>query len=189
VRCALEPQVVRRISEVVTHPHADDPQVDVGVGDAVWPAPTRDRMPCLLDMPEPEVLAYSPDSVVTEKLEAIVVLGDRNSRIKDFFDIRYLAEHHDFHRLTLAEAIRRTFARRKTPVPPDDPFGLTKDYWDSPGRSAQVRAFARRAGIEVGPGDLSTIPSVLRAFLLPVLDDVRRSHRTEGTWTPPGPWR
>ncbi len=63
-------------------------QVDVGVGDTVWPAPTRDRMPCLLHMPEPEVLAYSPDSVVAEKLEAIVVLGDRNSRIKDFFDIR-----------------------------------------------------------------------------------------------------
>ena len=163
-------------------------QVDVGVGDAVWPLPARDRMKSLLDMPESEVLVYAPDSVVAEKLEAIVVLGDRNSRIKDFFDLRYLADHHAFDRPTLSEAVRRTFARRRTPVPPEDPFGLTDAYWESPGRSVQVRAFASRSGLEAGPQVLDTIPTVLRSFLLPVLEDIRSGRPVEGTWSPPGPW-
>lgn len=147
-------------------------QVDVGVGDAVWPPPSTAKMTCLLDMPEPQVLTYSPETVVAEKLEAIVVLGDRNSRIKDFFDLRYLAENRTFDRVTLAEAIRRTFVRRRTPVPQGDPFGLTEAYWNTPGRPVQVRAFAKRAGLEVDSGTLRLIPFVLRSFLLPVLDDV-----------------
>jgi hypothetical protein len=164
-------------------------QVDVGVGDAVWPPPSRSRIPGLLDLPEADVLTYSPESVVAEKLEAIVVLGDRNTRIKDFFDLRYLAEHHGFDRPTLAEAVKRTFRRRKTPVPAEEPFGLTEEYWDSPDRPVHVRAFAKRAGLEVGPDTVRTIPSVLRRFLLPILEDVHLGRKTTGTWTPPGPWQ
>jgi len=58
-------------------------QVDIGVGDSVWPAPQPCFYPALLDAPAPDVLAYPREAVVAEKLEAIVVLGDRNSRIKD----------------------------------------------------------------------------------------------------------
>ncbi len=157
-------------------------QVDVGVADAVWPAPTRRPIPCLLGMPEPSVLTYSRDSVVAEKLEAIIVLGDRNSRIKDFFDVRYLAENFEFDRPTLSEAVRRTFRRRKTTLTDRAPHGLTEAYWDSPGRSVQVRAFARRAGLEVDSESVKRIPAVLRSFLLPILEDVRRGRQTEGTW-------
>ena len=164
-------------------------QVDVGVGDVVWPPAAQGHMSCLLGMPEPQIFTYSPNSVIAEKLEAIVVLGDRNSRIKDFFDIRYLAEHRSFDRATLAEAIRRTFAQRKTPVPQEVPFGLTEAYWETPGREVQVRAFAARSGLEVAPETLRRIPAVICLFLLPILDDVRSGQRTEGTWAPPGPWR
>ena len=146
-------------------------------------------MPCLLDMPEPTVLQYSRDSVVAEKLEAIIVLGDRNSRIKDFFDLRHPAENFGFDRATLTEAVRRTLERRKTAVPDDEPFGLTEANWESPGRSTQIRAFARRAGLDVDTETVREIPAILRAFLIPVLEDVRRGRQTEGIWTPPGLWR
>lgn len=92
-------------------------QIDMGQGDSVWPAPKRCAYPTLLDFPAPELLAYPREAVVAEKLEAMVVLGDRNSRIKDFFDLHYLATHFEFDRATLAEAVRRTFARRHTPIP------------------------------------------------------------------------
>jgi hypothetical protein len=92
-------------------------QIDMGLGDSVWPVPRTCVYPALLDFPPPQVLAYSREAVVAEKLEAMVVLGDRNSRIKDFFDLHYLASHFDFDRVTLAEAIRRTFKRRRTPIP------------------------------------------------------------------------
>jgi hypothetical protein len=164
-------------------------QVDVGVADAVWPPASHGPISCLLDMPEPTVLQYSRDSVVAEKLEAVIVLGDRNSRIKDFFDLRHLAENFRFDRATLTEAVRRTLERRKTALPDDEPFGLTEAYWDSPGRSTQVRAFARRAGLDVDAEAVKRIPPVLRSFLIPILEDVHRGYQKKGTWTPPGPWK
>ena len=107
------------------------------------------QYPSLLGFPAPEVLAYPREAVIAEKLEAMIVFGDRNSRIKDFFDLHYLASRFEFDRATLAEAIRRTFERRRTPIPREAPIGLTPLYWQNPSRPAQIRAFARRAGLEV----------------------------------------
>lgn len=53
----------------------------------------------------------------------------------------------------------------------------------------QTRAFARRAGLEVGPEVGGEIQNVLRPFLLPILESLRRGVPTTGTWTPGGPWR
>ena len=164
-------------------------QIDMGLGDSVWPAPRPCAYPALLDFPPPEVLAYPREAVVAEKLEALVVLGDRNSRIKDFVDLHHLASRFEFDRETLAEAVRRTFARRKTSIPVEPPIGLTPAYWDNPSRPAQVRAFARRAGIAIGNDPARDLSGVLSAFLLPVLDDVQRGIRRGGTWPPGGPWR
>jgi hypothetical protein len=120
--------------------------------------------------------------------EPVRVLGDRNSRIKDFFDLRYPAGCLEFDRITLTEAVRRTFARRQTPLPTEEPLGLTAAYWDNPSRPAQVRAFARRAALAVGEEPGMEILAVLRPFLLPILDDLRRGAAMSGTWPPGGPW-
>jgi len=164
-------------------------QVDLGVGDAAWPPPESRLYPALLDLPTAPILAYVPAAVVAEKLEAMVVLGQRNSRIKDFFDVHYLAGHHGFEGPILAESIRRTFAKRGTPVPAEEPVGLTHDYWDDPARAVQIRAFARRSGIPLGPDVASDILPLLRAFLLPILDDVRRGTDELEAWPAGGPWR
>ncbi len=164
-------------------------QVDVGVGDPVWPPPQVRAYPALLEFPAPAVLAYSPESVIAEKLEAVVVLGHRNSRIKDFFDLHHLASRFEFDGATLAGAIRRTFERRQTPLPTEEPVGLTAEYWTNPARAPQIRAFARRAGLDVGPNPGESILSVLRTFLLPVLEDLRRGTPTSRKWRAGGPWR
>jgi len=164
-------------------------QVDIGVSDSVWPAPRPCAYPTLLDFPPPEVLAYPREAVVAEKLEALVVFGDRNSRIKDFFDLHYLASEFEFDRATLAEAVRRTFIRRRTPVAAEAPIGLTSEYWRNPSRPAQVRAFARRAGLKISDKIGDDFVGLLSAFLLPILDDLRRKEKSEGTWSPGGPWR
>jgi predicted nucleotidyltransferase component of viral defense system len=164
-------------------------QIDMGMGDSVWPDPRPCSYPTLLDLPEPNVLAYPREAVVAEKLEAMVVFGERNSRIKDFFDLHHLANRFDFDRATLAEAIRRTFERRRTPIPVEEPIGLTVDYWSNPSRPAQVRAFARRAGLTLTESFVDELSRVLGTFLLPILDDLRRGIRREGYWRPGGPWR
>jgi len=164
-------------------------QIDMGVGDAVWPAPRACAYPALLDFSAPNVLAYPREAVIAEKFEAMVVLGDRNSRIKDFFDLHHLASRFEFDRATLAEAVRRTFVKRRTPIPSDDPIGLTPAYWENPSRPTQVRAFARRAGLPIPTAPGEDFVPLLGAFLLPVLEDLRRGARRDGTWRPGGPWR
>jgi hypothetical protein len=161
----------------------------MGLGDAVWPAPQACTYPTLLDFPAPELLAYPREAVVAEKLEAIVVLGDRNSRIKDFFDLHHLAHRFEFDRATLFEVVRRTFERRHTPIPAEDPIGLTSLYWENPSRPAQVRAFARRARIAVPEKPAEEFMRLLHALLSPVLEDLRNGTGREGTWRPGGPWQ
>lgn len=163
-------------------------QIDIGLGDAVWPAPQMCAYPTLLDLPAPNLFVYPREAVVAEKLEAIVVLGDRNSRIKDYFDLYHLADSFEFDRLTLSEAVRRTFARRGTPIPPEPPIGLSRTYWENPSRPAQVRAFARRARLDVAASFPEDCSRLLADFLGPLLEDLRRGESDSGTWSPRGPW-
>jgi Nucleotidyl transferase AbiEii toxin, Type IV TA system len=163
-------------------------QLDLGVGDAVWPEPIETQYPALLDSPAPVVLAYARETVIAEKLEALVVLGDRNSRIKDFFDLHMLATTFTFDRRTLCESVRRTFERRQTPIPDATPIGLTPVFWENSTRPIQVRAFARRAGIVVPNALDGELSVVLEAFLLPVLEDLRAGIVRDRTWAIGGPW-
>ncbi|MDB6088715.1 MAG: hypothetical protein JWN85_1499 [Gammaproteobacteria bacterium] len=123
-------------------------QVDVGFGDALWPHAEELAYPVALGEAASILRTYRPETVIAEKVEAIVALGIRNSRIKDFFDVDYLARTEWFDRATLIEAIRRTFERR-APIPTHVPIGLTPELWTQPGRDAQVRAFSRRARLDV----------------------------------------
>ncbi len=164
-------------------------QVDIGVGDAVWPAPQELAYPAMLEFPAPHVLTYSREAVVAEKFEAMVVLGARNSRIKDFYDIHYLATHFAFDGAELAEAIRRTFDRRKTPLPEEVPVGLTEEYWQQAGRDTQLHAFVRRARMDAASQKVSEIAPTLRKFLLPPWEALRNNEPFAQHWSAGGPWR
>jgi hypothetical protein len=125
--------------------------------------------PAVLGDPAALIRAYRPETVIAEKLEAIVSLGIRNSRIKDFFDIDYLARTEHFDRPALIEAVRRTFQRRATPIPAEPPIGLTPEFWTQPGRDAQVRAFARRARLATTPDSAGELGKRVAEFALPIL--------------------
>ena len=95
-------------------------QVDVGFGDAITPGATLVDFPALLDFP-PRLRAYPRETVVAEKLDAMVQLGMANSRMKDFYDVAVLARDYDFEGDILVRAIRATFERRQTPLPTANP--------------------------------------------------------------------
>lgn len=164
-------------------------QVDIGIGDAIWPAPREQAYPTMLEFPAPRLLTYSRAAVVAEKFEAMVVLGARNSRIKDFFDIHYLAVHFPFDGVELAEAIRRTFDRRKTPIPDEVPVGLTDEYWRQAGRDAQLRAFARRSRMDATSQMVGEIAPTLRKFLQPPWEALRNKELFVRHWPAGGPWQ
>jgi hypothetical protein len=60
-------------------------------------------------------------------------------------------------------------------------------YWENPSRHAQVRAFARRAGLAVPERPAEEFLRMLQTFLTPVLDDLRTGSRQAGSWRPAGP--
>ena len=163
-------------------------QVDVGIGDAVVPAPQWLEYPSLLDLPRPRLLAYRPETAVAEKLHAMVVLGEANSRMRDFFDVRALALGCSFDGAVLAEAIAATFARRRTDVPRELPVALTRDFAAIPGKASQWTGFTRRLVSGEPPLELAAVVVAIADFVGPVLHAVARGERFEGAWSPGGPW-
>lgn len=87
-------------------------QIDVGFGDSLTPAPNQVEYPAILEYPAPRIRAYHPATVVAEKLNATVVLGMFNSRMKDFYDMHVILAHMDIDDDLLRGAIRATFKRR-----------------------------------------------------------------------------
>lgn len=164
-------------------------QVDVGFGDAVEPAPEERKFPVLLPVEAPTVRAYPPEALIAEKLEAMVVLGIANSRMKDFYDIWTLARSFPFRLPTLARSLRATFERRGTPLPDGLPFALTSEFLDDPVKKTQWQAFRKRLGEHTGNLSLQPVGGMIAEFLRPAIDAARGGKAGAGIWTPPGPWR
>lgn len=116
IRSAMEVGGIRILLRAVLAKARIQVQVDVGFGDATVPPPIRVEFPTLLNTPRPKLWAYAPETVIAEKLEAMVRLGPANTRMKDFFDVWYLAQCSTFQGDILESAIHATFAARKTPA-------------------------------------------------------------------------
>ncbi len=87
--------------------------IDFGVGDIIVPSAVERTLPVLLpEFEEPEILTYSLESTVAEKLDAIISLMEATGRMKDFYDIYYLATTFDFDGRRLQEAIYETLTNR-----------------------------------------------------------------------------
>jgi predicted nucleotidyltransferase component of viral defense system len=112
-------------------------QVDVGIGDVVVPPPEWLEYPSLLALPRPRLRAYRRETVVAEKLHAMVTLGSKNSRLRDFFDVLILARREPFDGPTLVAALQATFERRATPIPEGLPLALTPEFAASAEKQSQ----------------------------------------------------
>jgi predicted nucleotidyltransferase component of viral defense system len=93
------------------------------------------NLPVLLDMPSPHLRAYPPETVIAEKLHAMVVLGRANSRMKDYYDVWMLTSTFDLDPERMRQAIAATFARRSTVIPTQVPDGLSDAFAGDPGSS------------------------------------------------------
>jgi predicted nucleotidyltransferase component of viral defense system len=94
--------------------------IDFGVGDVIVPSAVERKLSVILpDFEEPEVLTYSLESTIAEKLDAIISLMEATGRMKDFYDIYYLANTFKFEGRILQEAIYETLTNRGTPYEKD----------------------------------------------------------------------
>jgi len=155
-------------------------QIDVGFGDIVHPDPVETELPTILDSPAPKLLCYSRESAIAEKFEAMVKLGELNSRMKDFYDIWLLSRQFAFDGTELAEAIRLTFENRETEVPDvitaftDEFINIKQDQW---------AAFHKRLGQEHVPADLAEVVAGTEAFLQPIASALLEGKRFSQKWS------
>jgi hypothetical protein len=164
-------------------------QVDVGLGDAIYPREVEIVPGGLLGMPMASVRAYTVYTTLAEKLEAVVVLGSVNSRTKDYYDLSVLPAALALDGSILAESIRRTFARRATQVPDAPLEGLSDDFARAPLQASRWRAFLDKGDLRTGEVDFGGVVEAIRAFAEPVLHAVRDGAPFDQRWEPGGPWR
>ena len=157
-------------------------QVDVGFGDALPVPPEEITFPVLLDMAAPKLMAYSRETVIAEKLEAIVELGMLNTRFKDYFDLRYLAHKFSFEGALLSKAIAGTFERRGTSFPDGLPVGLTPTFGNDAAKIRGWEAFWRKTGPKTEAPALEAVIQLLVEFLGPPLGAAAKGQPFRATW-------
>ena len=146
-------------------------QVDIGMGDATVPVPRVETLSTLLPLPQPRLSAYRQETVIAEKLEALVVLGIATSRMKDLYDLDLLGRRFEYGR-PLVAAVRATFARRGTLVPEVLPVGLSDAFATDSTKQVQWKAFQRKSGA-VDREELESVVARIRSWLWPVLSAAR----------------
>jgi hypothetical protein len=163
-------------------------RIDVGFGNAIEPPAEDVEYPVLLDAPAPRIRAYPHEAVVAEKLHAMVVLGDRNTRFKDFYDLHVLARQFAFDGARLARAIAATFERRRTPITAALPAALLPRFYADGGRGEQWRAYLTRNALPGAPADLSAVGELLQAFLGEPWRALAEDKAFSSVWPAAGPW-
>jgi len=139
-------------------------QFVIGYGHAVMPEAELVQFPALLeDVAPPSLRVYSVHTVIAEKYEAIVSLGMTNTRLKDYFDLWFLATYVKIDKAILHQAIQATFARRRTEVLTVLPLGLSNAFAASPIKQKQWRAVLSKSKL-IAPS-LAEVLAVVRRLL------------------------
>ena len=158
--------------------------IDIGFGDVIYPDAVEMDFPVILDMEAPRVNAYSLESSIAEKLEAIVKNGFLNSRYKDFYDIYVLSEKYPFNYEKLNNAVTETFTNRNTPINMDTP-AFSNEFLSDSMHQTRWNSFLKKkkALIQVSMNDAI---SRIRTFVTPLLTQpsmpVTEWDPNEGCW-------
>ncbi len=161
-------------------------QIDLAYGDAVNPSIKKIKYPTLLDFSAPNILTYPPESVVAEKLHALVSLGIVNTRMKDIYDILELSRIFSFNGNKIMTAIKKTFDRRETVIPSDTPIAFTKEFIDA--KNQNWKAFLSRYGLDKDSILFSDTINELRLFILPILDAFTKKSNFPKKWNRNKEW-
>ena len=163
-------------------------RVDIGFTDDIFPQAYELSYPTLLPgLKAPKLLGYSRESVIAEKLHAMVYLGEITSRWKDFYDLWVLSESFNFDGTVLQEAILTTFRRRAASIPDEMPLALSDDFATQ--RQALWDQYLTRNKLSQEPiKDFIFLIHRLRRFLLPPLKALEEQKMFEKYWRASHDW-
>ena len=153
--------------------------IDIGYGDVIVPGKVEMGFPVLLSDEVPRVYAYSLESSIAEKFEAIVSLAYDNSRFKDFHDNYVLAHRHSFNGGELSIALKETFENRHTLM--NDIVAFEDGFSDDPIRQSRWESFVKKKRAML-PVTLEETIETIRVFLLPVVESIRAGEGFSKSW-------
>ena len=147
------------------------------------PEPQSVEYPTLLQgFVAPVLRVYPVYTVIAEKYQAMVMLGQANSRMKDFFDLAVIARQTELDGATLATAIAATFARRQTPLPSDRPLALTSQFSQDVAKMRQWEAFLNKNRIHAA--SLQGTVALLHDLLWPPTQVAFNKSGATAMWAP-----
>jgi predicted nucleotidyltransferase component of viral defense system len=147
-------------------------QIDIGFGDVVTPNPIEMDYPTLLDMNSPKIQAYSIETLIAEKFEAMINLAEMNSRMKDFYDIYRLMLHKRYDLGILKQAIANTFERRKTDYVANHPL-FTSAFAENDNRLVQWKSFLTKSTLDTTILFTDVI-KIIKTELLPIYESLNK---------------
>lgn len=137
--------------------------IDFGVGDVIVPKQEKRKIPTQLeDFDSPTVNTYSIETTVAEKIDAILSLMEFSSRMKDYYDIYYLANKFDFDGKVLTEALRKTFQNREHNFTAEQ-FEQVMSFDEDTAMQKKWKAFVRK--IDTKADDFGTVLKTIKVFL------------------------
>ena len=137
--------------------------IDFGIGDVIVPKQEKRKIPTQLsDFDAPTVNTYSVETTIAEKIDAILSLMEFSSRMKDYYDIYYIANKFNFDGMVLTEALKKTFANREHSFSVEQ-FEQVIGFADDDAMQKKWKAFVRK--IDAKTDDYSTVLKTIKAFL------------------------
>ncbi|MEQ6389284.1 nucleotidyl transferase AbiEii/AbiGii toxin family protein [Bacillaceae bacterium S4-13-58] len=155
--------------------------IDFGIGDVIVPSAVTRTLPVLInDFEQPEVLTYSLESTIAEKIDAIIVMMELTGRMKDFYDIYYLATTFDFDGRKLQEAIYDTLTNRGTPYEKDSILAIN-DLVDNKQIQQRWSVFCKK--ILKFDIELQSVIEIITDMLQPPFKAIVIEGEFFGTWS------
>ena len=155
--------------------------IDFGVGDIIVPKQKKRKIPTQLnDFVSPIINTYSIETTVAEKIDAILSLMEFSSRMKDYYDIYYLANKFDFDGVTLTEALKKTFENREHGFTIEQ-FEQVMTFDNDDAMQKKWKAFIRK--IDTKTDDYSTVLKTIKEFLTKPFTAAARGKEFTEKWS------
>jgi predicted nucleotidyltransferase component of viral defense system len=141
-------------------------RLDIGFSDKIFPKPAHLTYPVLLEFPAPKLRGYTPETMIAEKLDAMVKLGLANSRMKDFYDVWMMLHQFQIKPEEVALVIHEVFQNRKTIVR-EVPKAFSEAFYKLPKTLERWDSFLKAIGQD--PIPLERVILEIKNFFLPLL--------------------
>ncbi len=156
--------------------------VDFGVGDVIVPGSELRMIRSQLDsFDEVEINTYSMDSTIAEKFDAIIQRYELTSRMKDFYDITYLASMFEFDGTQLFQAISETLKNRGTTYDSDS-FDRIMNLKNNAVIQNRWQSFLRKQKLE--QFEFEEVLNDLQIFLQEITDNLINEKSVDKKWDP-----